>query len=126
MVCGAAAGSGAGAASAARINAKQRTRQSGQEAEMPHAHEPFWEHMQQEAADEFLPAQGHHLVTIVVTVVLVAHVHRGVVFIEAQQSTVGQGDAMAVERAVGSVLEGGGVGRRWGQFSHCSIPEGEN
>jgi hypothetical protein len=68
----------------------------------------------QEAADQFLPAQGHHLVAIVVTVVLVTHVHRGVVFIEAQQSTVGQGDAMAVAAQV--VDDGVGAGQTAGRM----------
>ena len=94
---------------------------------MPHPHESFGEHMQQEAPDQFLASQGHDLVATAVAVVLVAHVHRVVLFIEVQQPTVRQGDAMAVtaqvrDHGVGARQTGLGVNHPLGWHQGVEDP----
>ena len=61
---------------------------------MAHAHEAFWEDVQQVATQQFLAGQSHDLASIAVTVVFIAQVQR--LAIEIAEAAVGQGDTMAV------------------------------
>ena len=65
----------------------------GQEPEVAHPHEAFGQDMEEEAAQQLLPGQGHDLTPVAVAVILIAQVHRFP--IETQQAAIGAGNAMA-------------------------------
>jgi hypothetical protein len=66
----------------------------GEEFEVAHAFAARGQYMQEEAAEQFLTGQRHHLAAVMIAVVLIAQVHR--LAIEGAQATVGQRDAVTV------------------------------
>jgi hypothetical protein len=80
----------------------------GQETEVADADEAVGHDMEQEAADELLGAERHHLDAIAVGVVLPAEADEAVV--EAEEPVVGDRDAMGVAPEVVEHLRGAGEG----------------
>ena len=80
----------------------------GQEAKVSDADEPAGDDMEQEAANELLGVQRHHLHAVAVGVVLPAEAHAPVV--EAEEPVVGEGHAVGVAAEVLEDLLGAGEG----------------
>ena len=81
----------------------------GEEAEVADAMEAVRQDVQQEAADELVGVERHHLGLAVVAIVLPAEADLAVV--EADQPAVGDGDAMGVAAEIGQHLLGPAEGR---------------
>ena len=79
-----------------------------EEAVVANALEAVGQDMKQEAADEFVPGQGHGFLLAAVAIVLVAELHLAV--FDGEQTIIGDGYAMGIAAHVIEDLLGAGKG----------------
>ena len=81
----------------------------GEQSEVADAHEAFWQHVEEEAAQELGGLERHDALLAAVGIVLPAKADA--LSVEGQQAVIGNGDAMGVAAQVAQHLCGSAEGR---------------
>src|SRR5690348_17603395 len=73
----------------------------GEQAVVADAMQAFWQHVDEEAADELEGPERHLLVSIAALDVVILPLEGDALLVEADQAAVGDGDAVGVARQIG-------------------------